>query len=69
MGNIPTKKVQIQLSDYFSNATSVGKPESRAMKDMVTGILKSQSVFVNQIAASLRESLKLKDVAKRLSAQ
>ena len=69
MDNILTKKVQIQLSDYFSNATSVGKPESRAMKDMVTGILKSQSVFVNQIAASLRESLKLKDVAKRLSAQ
>lgn len=39
------------------------------MKDIVTGILKSQSVFVNQIAASLRESLKLKDVTKRLSAQ
>lgn len=36
---------------------------------MVLGILKSRSVFVNQIAASLREPLKLKDVAKRLSAQ
>ena len=36
---------------------------------MVLGILKSKSVFVNQIAASLREPIKLKDVAKRLSAQ
>ena len=39
------------------------------MKDMVTGILKSKSVFVNQIAASLREALKLKKVTKRLSTQ
>jgi len=31
--------------------------------------LKSVSVFINQIAASLRESLKLKDVANLLSAQ
>jgi hypothetical protein len=36
---------------------------------MVLGILKSKSVFVNQISASLREPLKLKDVCKRLSAQ
>jgi len=45
------------------------RPERRCLKDMVTGILKSRSVVVNQIAASLREPLKLKDVAKRLSAQ
>ena len=57
------------MSDYFSNVRSMSKPEHRAMKDIVTGILKSQTMFVNQIAASLRESLKLKDVTKRLSAQ
>ena len=45
------------------------KPETRCLRDMVLGILKSRSVFVNQIAASLRGPLKLKDVAKRLSAQ
>ena len=45
------------------------KPELRCFRDMVMGILKSKSVFVNQIGASLRESLKLKDVCKRLSAQ
>lgn len=69
MSKILTKKIQIQLSDYFSKSSSMSKPELRAMKDMVIGILKSKSVFVNQIAASLREPLKLKDVAKRLSAQ
>ena len=45
------------------------KPEARCLKEMVLGILKSKSVFANQIAASLREPLKLKDVCKSLSAQ
>lgn len=69
MSKILTKKIQTQLSDYFSHETSLTKPETRCFKEMVLGILKSKSVFVNQIAASLRESLKLKDVCKRLSAQ
>jgi len=69
MDKILTKKIQIQISDYFSTPSSLSKPEIRTMKDMVLGILKSKSVFVNQIATSLRESLKLKDVTKRLSAQ
>jgi len=69
MSKILTKKIQTQLNDYFSSTESITKPETRCLKDMVVGILKSKSVFVNQIAASLRESLKLKDVAKRLSAQ
>lgn len=69
MSKILTKKIQTQLSDYFSSDSEMTKPETRCLKDMVLGILKSKSVFVNQIAASLRESLKLKDVTKRLSAQ
>jgi len=69
MSNILTKKIQTQLSAYFSSVTAMTKPETRCLKEMVLGILKSKSVFVNQIAASLRESLKLKDVTKRLSAQ
>ncbi len=69
MSNILTKRVQTQMSSYFSTATDMTKPELRCLKDMVLGVLKSKSVFINQIAASLRESLKLKDVAKRLSAQ
>ena len=57
------------MSCYFSTTKQMTKPELRCFRDMVLGILKSKSVFVNQIAASLREGLKLKDVAKRLSAQ
>ncbi len=69
MSNILTKKLQIQFSSYFSSTISLTKPELRCLRDMTVGILKSKSVFVNQIAASLRDSLKLKYVTKRLSAQ
>ena len=57
MDKILTKQIQSQLSGYFLSATQMTKPELRCLKDMVTGILKSKSVFVNQIAASLRERL------------
>ena len=69
MSKILTKKIQSQLSDYFSNSSELTKPETRCFREMTLGILKSKSVFVNQIAASLREPSKLKDVCKRLSAQ
>lgn len=69
MSNIPTKRIRTQLSDYFSSDIEMTKPETRCLKEMVLGILKSRSVFVNQIAASLREPLRSKDVCKRLSAQ
>lgn len=69
MDKILTKRILTQLSDYFLSDTEMTKPELRCLKDMVIGVLKSRSVFVNQIAASLRESLKLKDVCKRLSSQ
>ena len=69
MSKILTKKIQSQLSDYFLFDTEMTKPETRCLKEMVLGVLKSKSVFVNQIAASLREPLKLKNVCKRLSAQ
>ena len=69
MDNIMTKRIQTKLSGYFSSPFDMTKPEIRCLRDMVVGVLKSRSVFVNQIAASLREPLKLKDVAKRLSAQ
>ena len=69
MDKILTKKLQTQLSHYFSFVQGMTKPEIRTFKDMVLGVLKSKTVFINQIAASLRESLRLKDVTKRLSAQ
>jgi hypothetical protein len=69
MSKILTKRIQTQLSDYFSSSSDLTKAETHCLKDMVVGILKSKTVFVNQIAASLRESIKLKAVAKRLYAQ
>ncbi len=57
------------MSHYFSWTPQMGKAELRCLGDMTLGILKSKSVFVNQIVASLREPLRLKDVARRLSAQ
>lgn len=69
MDNRMTKKIQTKLSGYFFCSSDMTKPERRCLKDMTMGILKSRSVFVNQIAASLREPLKLKDVTKGLSAQ
>jgi hypothetical protein len=54
MSKILTKKSQTQMSHYFLSGTTLTKPETRCLKDMVFGVLKSKSVFVNQIAASLR---------------
>ena len=62
MNKILTKKIQTQLSAYFCSNTKMTKPETHCLKDMALGVLKSKSVFVNQIAASLREPIKLKDI-------
>src|SRR5680860_50222 len=69
MDNILTKKIQTKLSVYFSSIKGLTRPEARSLRDMVVGILKSRTVFVNRIADSLREPLKMKDVCKRLSSQ
>jgi hypothetical protein len=69
MDNIPTKKILTKINGYLTSPTDMTRPERRCLKPMITGKLKNRSVFVNQIAASLRESLKLKVVAERLSAQ
>ena len=69
MDKILIKKIQTRMSRYFSSVSGMTKPELRCLRDMATGILKSRTVLVNQIAASLREPLKLKDVCKRLYAQ
>lgn len=66
---IQTKRILSQVSDYFSQTSNLTKPETHCLKDMTVGILKSKSVFVNQIAAYLREPIPLKKTAKRLSAQ
>lgn len=57
------------MSHYFSSVSGMTRPEARCLRDMATGILKSRTVLVNQIAASLRETLRLKDTCKRLYGQ
>ena len=69
MDKILTKKIQTKLSGYFSSINGLTRPEARSLRDMSVGMLKSKTVFVNQIAASLREPIKLKQVCKRLSSQ
>lgn len=72
MSKVLTKKILSKINDYFSSNFSeriITKPERRCLKEMSVGIIKSKSVFVNQIASSLRENIKLKDLTKRLSAQ
>lgn len=66
---IQTKRLLSQISDYLSQTNNLTKPETRCLKDMTAGILKSKSILINQIAASLRESITLKKTAKRLSEQ
>lgn len=66
---IQTKRILSQLNDYFSQTTGLTKPETKCLRDMSVGMLKSKSVLINPIAASLRESIRLKKTAKRLSDQ
>lgn len=62
-----TKQIQNSISRYFKKASSfLTKAESRNLREMVTGILKSQQVFVNQIATSIGDSISLKQTTKRL---
>src|SRR5690625_7944640 len=66
---IHTKRILSEVSRNFSHTYNLTLPETRCLKDMTIGILKSKTVFVNQIAASLRESIPLRKTAKRLSTQ
>lgn len=66
---IQTKQILSQVSSYFSNTILLTKPETRCVKDMSVGILKSKSVHVNKIVASLREPIALKKTTKRMSEQ
>jgi|SRR5690554_1053268 len=66
---IHTKRILSEVSRNFSHTHNLTLPETRCLKDMTIGILKSETVFVNQIAASLREPIPLRKTAKRLSTQ
>ena len=66
---ILTKRIQISFNQYFSRINFLSKAETKALKDMTMGILKSKHIHINKIVAYLQEGIKLKDGAKRLSKQ
>ncbi len=62
-----TKQIQNKLSRYFIKASEyLSKAEARNIREMVTGILKCQNLFVNQIASNIGDSMTLKQTTKRL---
>lgn len=66
MSKVLTKQVQNKISRYFLQLEKhLTKPESRCVRDMAVGILKSGSVLVNRIASSIHDSISLSQTTKR----
>jgi len=63
-----TTNIQSKLNYYFSSFGFVlTNPEIRCVKQMILGLLKGKSVFVNKVAGFLQESISLKKTCKRLA--
>ena len=66
MSKILKKQVQNKISNYFIKLSNhLSKPESRCVREMVTGILKNGTVLVNQIASGINDSIALSKTTKR----
>ncbi|MDX1283741.1 MAG: transposase [Draconibacterium sp.] len=66
MSKVLTKQVQNKISRYFLQLENhLTKPESRCVRDMTVGILKSGSVLVNRIASSIHDTISLSQTTKR----
>lgn len=66
MSKILTKQVQNKISRYFINLNNhLTKPETRCVREMVTGILKMGSVLVNKIASGINDDISLSQTTKR----
>lgn len=66
MSNVLTKQVQNKISRYFLQLENyITKPESRCVREMAVGILKSGSVLVNKIAGSIHDTISLSQTTKR----
>ncbi|QZE13708.1 hypothetical protein K4L44_14225 [Halosquirtibacter laminarini] len=58
MNKILTKQIQNKLSLYFCKLNShLTKPELRCTREITTGILKTGSVIINQIATAIGDSI------------
>jgi hypothetical protein len=66
MSNVLTKQVQNKISRYFLKLEQhLTKPESRCVREMTTGILKSGTVLVNKIATNICDTISLSQTTKR----
>jgi hypothetical protein len=66
MSNVLTKQVQNKISRYFLKLSNhLSKPESRCVREMTTGILKSGTVLVNKIATGICDTISLSQTTKR----
>lgn len=66
MSKVLTKQVQNKISRYFLKLENhLTKPESRCVREMTTGILKSGTVLVNKIATGICDTVSLSQTTKR----
>jgi hypothetical protein len=66
MSKVLTKQVQNKISRYFLKLENhLSKPESRCVREMATGILKSGTVLVNKIATGICDTISLSQTTKR----
>lgn len=66
MSKVLTKQVQNKVSEYFLKfSNNMTKPESRCIREMTTGILKTGTVLVNKIASGINDDISLSQTTKR----
>lgn len=66
MSKVLTKQVQNKVSEYFLKFSNyMAKPESRCIREMTTGILKTGTVLVNKIASGINDDISLGQTTKR----
>jgi hypothetical protein len=66
MSKVLTKQVQNKVSRYFLHLENhLSKPESRCVREMTIGILKSGTVLVNKIATGINDKISLSQTTKR----
>lgn len=66
MSKVLTKQVQNKISRYFLHLDNyISKPESRCVREMTVGMLKTGTVLVNKIASSIHDTISLSQTTKR----
>ena len=66
MSKVLTKQVQNKISRYFFHLeTHLSRPESRCVREMTTGILKTGTVLVNKIATGICDNISLSQTTNR----